>query len=403
MNMRAGILQDVYVGNRGTAHLVQVLEQWRIGKPLILSSQKAWDMIPFKQVLSNSKIRTQNYRLYSAFTYPVTNVEIEAAMKYYMERDFDSIICLGREGAIDLGKMLRHYLFDADDDEIYLFESFLHPDAEDDIITSQIKAFRNRVSRRPKIIAVSSGFGSGAAVSSRSYYLRGRKMCELVDEQMVPELACFDPFFSSLQSPSQIAGEGFDSISHAVEGMWSAKADDQSIALSRKSLGRLINALPEAVEGSNDALLEIADSSIQAAKSLDGSGLTGPHALTFYLTSLFRVPHGMGLAVLLPAFIEYNYSLDDDDCQHPRGAAWVRKNILDISHVIGEDTPREAGARLMSLRKRFGLPGTLHDLGISTRDDIHRLIDVGFNPRQARNNPRRLQSESLKRMLYGLR
>lgn len=360
-------------------------------------------MIPFKQVLSNSKIRTQNYRLYSGFTYPVTNVEIEAAMKYYMERDFDSIICLGREGAIDLGKMLRHYLFDADDDEIYLFESFLHPDAEDDIITSQIKAFRNRVSRRPKIIAVSSGFGSGAAVSSRSYYLRGRKMCELVDEQMVPELACFDPFFSSLQSPSQIAGEGFDSISHAVEGMWSAKADDQSIALSRKSLGRLINALPEAVEGSNDALLEIADSSIQAAKSLDGSGLTGPHALTFYLTSLFRVPHGMGLAVLLPAFIEYNYSLDDDDCQHPRGAAWVRKNILDISHVIGEDTPREAGARLMSLRKRFGLPGTLHDLGISTRDDIHRLIDVGFNPRQARNNPRRLQSESLKRMLYGLR
>jgi alcohol dehydrogenase class IV len=111
----------------------------------------------------------------------------------------------------------------------------------------------------------------------------------------------------------------------------------------------------------------------------------------------------MGLAVLLPGFIEYNYALSDDDCQHPGGALWVRQCILDISKTIGRDTPREAADHLRELRSHFGMPGTLHDLGVSTRDEIHRLIDGGVNPRQARNNPRKLQSEALKTMLYNLR
>lgn len=403
ISMRAGLLHDVYVGNRGTAHVVEVLEQWKVSKPLILASQKAWDMIPFTQVLSNSKIRKQNYRLYSSFTYPLTNVEIEAAINFYLERDFDSIICLGREGAIDLGKMLRHYLFDADEDEMFLFESFLHPDAEEDILTKRILEFRAGRDKRPPVMAVSSGFGSGAAVSSRAYYLRGRKTCEIQDDLLLPDIACFDPFFSILQSPTQVASEGFDSISHAIEGIWSAKADDESRSLSRQSLSDLLQAIPEAVAGSHEALLSIAHSSIRAAQSLDNSGLTGPHALAFYLTSLFKVPHGMGLAVLLPAFIEYNYALSDDDCQHPEGALWVRRNILDICNIIGEETPRQASEHLGQLRSQFGLPRSLHDLGVSTRDDIHRLIDGGFNPRQARNNPRKLQSEALKTMLYALR
>jgi alcohol dehydrogenase class IV len=401
--MRAGILHDVYVGNKGASHLVEVLEQWQIGKPLILASQKAWDMIPFTQVLSNSKIRKQHYRLYSSFTYPLNNAEIESALQFYMERDFDSIICLGREGAIDLGKMIRYYLFDADEDEIYLFESFLHPDAEDDVLTRRIMKFRQDRDSRPKIIAVSSGFGSGASVSTRAYYLRGRKTCEIQDDRLLPDLACFDPFFSMMQSPSQVAGEGFDAIAHAIEGVWSAKADDDARSESLHSLELLIKALPEAVSGSTEALVSLAGSSIAAARSLDMSGLTGPHALAFYLTSLFKVPHGMGLAVLLPAFIEYNYAVGDDDCQHPRGALWVRSSILEICKAVGEQTPREASERLGIMRGQFGLPGTLHDLGVSTRDDIHRLVDGGFNPRQARNNPRKLQSEALKTMLYALR
>jgi alcohol dehydrogenase class IV len=383
--------------------LVEVLEHWQIGKPLILASQKAWDMIPFTQVLSNSKIRKQHYRLYSAFTYPLNNEEIGAALEFYMDRDFDSIICLGREGAIDLGKMIRHYLFDADEDEIYLFESFLHPDAEDDVLTRKIMNFRSSRGGRPRVIAVSSGFGSGAAVSSRAYYLRGRKTCELQDDLLLPDLACYDPFFSIMQSPGQVAGEGFDAIAHAVEGIWSTKAGEEARANSISALAEIMHALPEAVDGNADALVSMAHSAISAARSLDQSGLTGPHALAFYLTSLFRVPHGMGLAVLLPGFIEYNYALSDDDCQHPGGALWVRQCILDISKTIGRDTPREAADHLRELRSHFGMPGTLHDLGVSTRDEIHRLIDGGVNPRQARNNPRKLQSEALKTMLYNLR
>ncbi len=393
----------MYVGNQGTSHLVEVLEHWQIGKPLILASKKAWDIVPFTQVLSNSKIRKQHYRLYSSFTYPLSNAEIGDALHYYMDRDFDSIICLGREGAIDLGKMLRHYLYDADEDEIYLFESFLHPDAEDDILTKKIMRFRASRDARPKVFAVSSGFGSGSAVSSRAYYLRGRKTCELQDDRLVPDLACFDPFFSIMQSPNQIAGEGFDSIAHAIEGIWSAKADADAHDESLSALEELYRALPEAVAGSEEALLSLANSSIRAARSLDQSGLTGPHALAFYLTSLFKVPHGMGLAVLLPGFIEYNYQLDDGDCQHPNGAMWVRQSILEICRAMGEETPHEAAIRLSQMRNDFGLPGSLHDLGVSTRDDIHRLVDGGFNPRQARNNPRKLQSEALKAMLYNLR
>lgn len=401
--MRAGILHDVYVGNRGASHLVEVLEHWRINKPLILASQKAWDMIPFTQVLSNSKIRKQHYRLYSAFTSPVSNVEIEAALHFYMDRDFDSIICLGREGAIDLGKMLRHFLFDADEDEIYLFESFLHPDGEEDVLTRKIKLFRQRQEMRPMVVAVSSGFGSGSAVSARAYYLRGRKTCEIQHEQLLPEVACYDPFFSIMQSPGQVAGEGFDVMAHAIEGIWSAKADEVAIDGSKEALKRVLNALPEAVGGNEDSLLSLASSSIQAAKCLDHSGLTGPHAIAFYLTSLFKVPHGMGLALLLPAFIEYNYNLNEEECQHPRGAAWVRSQILDICNIVGCETPRDAAVKLGELRSQLGLPTSLHDVGVNTRDDIHRLIDGGFNPRQARNNPRKLQSEALKTMLYGLR
>ena len=299
--------------------------------------------------------------------------------------------------------MVRHYVFDADEDELFLFESFLHPDSEEDILTRDILRYRKTHQARPKVLAVSSGFGSGASVSSRAYYLRGRKMCEMQDESLIPDVACFDPFFSMMQSPVQVASEGFDAIAHSIEGIWSAKADKESRSTSMRDLKHLLHALPEAVSGNSEALIELAHSSIESARSLDTSGLTGPHAIGFYLTSLFKVPHGMGLAVLLPAFIEYNNAVQDDDCQHPHGAEWVRSCIQDIAIAMGFETPREAADKLSTLRTEFGMPDSLHELGVTTRDDIHRLVENGFNPRQARNNPRKLQAEHLKTMLYSLR
>jgi alcohol dehydrogenase YqhD (iron-dependent ADH family) len=87
------------------------------------------------------------------------------------------------------------------------------------------------------------------------------------------------------------------------------------------------------------------------------------HKLEHELSALYGVAHGAGLAVILPAFMEYQ--LD----HNPKRMARFASEIFDVE--LSEDvtaTAKEGISRLRAYLKSIGMPLTLRDIAVPEED-----------------------------------
>jgi alcohol dehydrogenase class IV len=155
------------------------------------------------------------------------------------------------------------------------------------------KLLRGLDGELPPFLAVPTTAGTGAeATRFAVYYDHGKKM-SADDVRYLPTDQSLIPEFTATQTPYQKASTEFDAYAQAVESLWAVGATDESRGYARKALDLM--AAGEQMLGS-----------YWAGRAIDISRTTAAHALSYYMTATYGIPHGHAVYMMFPYVCKAN-------------------------------------------------------------------------------------------------
>lgn len=298
-------------------------------------------------------------------------------------RDFkpDVVIALGGGTAIDLGKLIGTLS--------------IQSDSPREIVTGECSIDRPG----PPLIAVPTTAGTGSEATHFAVtYVKGEKF-SCAHPTLLPDCAIVDPTLTHSLPKGITAATGLDAFCQAVESIWAVGATDESImwateagTLARKNLVQATQAPTTEVRAAMSRASHLAGKAINISKT------TAPHALSYYLTSNHKIPHGMAVAVTLSTMLAYNAEVTDLDCVDPRGGDHVRKRIATICGIMQAADVESACANIEKMITDLDCPASLAGAGIVERNLIRGMV-ASANMERMSNNPRSIDSAMLLKLL----
>ena len=252
-----------------------------------------------------------------------------------------------------------------------------------------------------RLWAIPTTFGTGSEVTQfATYYQNGRKK-SLDTPDVIPELYVLSDSFTD-QIPGTVAAQTVaDAFCQATESYWSVRSTVESRAHARSAIQTIwpIIRRGRIQAGDHQDLLRGAN---LAGQAIQITRTTGPHSLSYPVTSRFGVPHGQAVVLFLPTFVAFNANVTADDCVDRRGFGSVRDAMRDIFEILGVRDGGEAKQLLTETFKQLGLRMSLGTLGIAEKD-FKVIMEEGFTPERMGNNPRLVTETDVQGFLMDLR
>ena len=185
-------------------------------------------------------------------------------------------------------------------------------------------------------------------------------------ELLFPHSAFVDPLLSG-QAPLRVrAGTGFDALTHLVEAFCSSNASPLTDAWAKDGILRAVRGLSRLADGSAGPAEahDLALASTLGGVCLANAGLGAAHGLIAPLGGLYpNIPHGAGLACLLPATLAIN-------ALAVQGSPVASARLHELWQLLAVDTADAAVRLLTDLRVALGLPGLASYASV----DVERVI-----------------------------
>ena len=198
-----------------------------------------------------------------------------------------------------------------------------------------------------------------------------------------PKFCILNPEITMTTPPFQTACGAADIFSHLLENYMSSSTEsDLAESMLTAGLRTVIKHAPIAVADpknyqSRSELMLLAPIGVYGITKVGRSGDWGAHEIEHALSAKYNIPHGAGLAIIIPVWMRYVYK------KHPD--LFVRYAVK--VHGIEPDTDLEktalAGIEATEtfLFDRLGLPRNLRGLGFDgvTEEDIRTATDHIFH------------------------
>ena len=194
---------------------------------------------------------------------------------------------------------------------------------------------------------------------------------------IVPKVSIVDPGVMGTMPPHVLASVGFDALCHNIEAYTSKAAQPFTDALSYYAvtlLAQYLVPLYKHVKATaedkpavlNEKQLTKAWESVTLASTIGGmvintAGVTLAHGMEHPASGLKDITHGVGLAVIEPAVVEYTWSANPDKF----GA---------LARIFNHGDGSELGEALRFIVHDLDLTTNLTELGF-TKEDIPWLVD----------------------------
>jgi alcohol dehydrogenase class IV len=277
----------------------------------------------------------------------VNKSEMQEAIERFLPMNNPAILAIGGGSVIDLAKTLR---------------------------TS--KNFTSSL-----FIAVPTTMGSGSEATHFAVVYEEGKKNSLVNPDFLPGVVILDPSLGESLTRYQLASSGMDVAAQAIESYWSRQSNETSRSFSIAAMKKWNAAFSEITATNTESLrLEMLDAAYAAGQAINITRTTGAHALSYFLTSEFNIPHGHAVGLLLPLFFEYNNA----------GAA--------ICQLVNAEDTSAAIEFLKQTMESAGLATTLAALNI----DKHKIMDQWLNEvneERFSNNPVAFDRDRLSQLI----
>jgi alcohol dehydrogenase class IV len=249
------------------------------------------------------------------------------------------------------------------------------------------------------MIAIPTTSGTGSEATHFSVvYVDGEKH-SVAHPSSLPDVALIDPALTTSLPKSITASTGLDAFCQAIESLWAVGSTDESRDYAMRALLLVWGNLVKAVQTPTlESRLAMSQGAHLAGKAINIGKTTSSHALSYFVTSRYGIPHGAAVALTISDMLVYNSQVSQEDCADPRGVPFVRNRISEIMDALGCNTVEKACEAIRDFIRRVGCPASYYEAGIRERTEIAQIV-ASVNVERMSNNPRGSTVESLVKTL----
>lgn len=366
------------IGPGSLASLAEVVDNLDINRVFLVVDAGAYDASGASDS-ADPILADLNAVRFSQFEPNPTIEAVERAQALFRANPCDGVVAIGGGTAIDIAKIVslttrcegaRSLLLDNNDSSLHGIP----------------------------LVAIPTTAGTGSEATHFAVLYANGKKHSIADERILPDVAIVDADLTHALPPTITAHTGLDALCQAAESMWSVQSTKISRVYAERALTLAVNHLETAVTGpKTEAREAMSGAAHLAGKAINISFTTGPHAVSYAITSDFGVPHGLAVALTLSAWIRFNAGVTDADCVDPHGVEHVKGVLESMARHLGGSSPTDAARIFQDLLEAISPESRLSHVGV-TRDDLDGLVDA-VNVQRLTNNPRRTTQETLKMLL----
>ena len=169
-----------------------------------------------------------------------------------------------------------------------------------------------------KLVIVPTLFGSGAEQTPFAVCYIDKKKYSVANDLILPASVAYIPEINTSATAKIKLANVLDCFCQAAESLTARNANKASAEYAERTLRLLVPIAREYIEESSIELsAKMAEASNLCGKAIAISKTTGPHAMSYYLTSVLKWSHGEAVAFTFVYFLEkYRlYRSKDDSIQ----------------------------------------------------------------------------------------
>jgi alcohol dehydrogenase len=379
------MIQKLIIKSNSVTYLRTILKKYKPKSILLVSGKKSYIKSGAKSKMDPilSKYEVTNFTDFS----PNPKLEdVKKGIAIFKKNKCDFVLAVGGGSAIDVAKCIN-----------ILSSNHYKPE---DIITK-----KQKIEKKGKtFVVIPTTAGSGSESTKFAVVYLGKTKYSIDNDLIVPDYALVD-YKLMMSLPKNItASTGMDVFCQAIEAYWCVNSNNESKEYSKKAIKLVLASLANAVNNPDaKSRKNMAIAANLAGRAINITRTTSCHAISYPITSYFRVLHGHAVALTIGSMLKFNIDVTDKDVLDKRGSKYVKNTIKEIIKLLGCKNSKDADKKIQDLMKTLGLSTKLSELGIKFKKNIETIIKNGFNPDRVKNNPRRLTKESLREVLCGIK
>ena len=230
-------------------------------------------------------------------------------------------------------------------------------------------------------IPTTAGTGSESTHNAVMYY-EGAKQT-VTNDGVLPDYAILEPSVLKTLPLYQKKCTMMDALCQGIESWWSVNSTEESYEYSRKAIELIMaNWRKYIFDNDDEAAAQIMLAANYGGRAINITQTTAPHAMSYKITSLYKLPHGHAVAVCLPEV--WNYMLEHpEECIDKRGSEYLMGVFDEIARSMGVGAPVEAIALFREIMKEMELGNPVSE---NREADLEVLVS-SVNPVRLKNNP----------------
>ncbi|MBO7292614.1 MAG: iron-containing alcohol dehydrogenase [Clostridia bacterium] len=230
--------------------------------------------------------------------------------------------------------------------------------------TSEEVMYSNRWDARPlPVVAIGTTAGTGSEVTPVAVITSSEGMKKSIRSPALFPIAAFgDATYTLSLSPEFTRSTALDALAHCLESYFNRTANDISRSFALRGI-EILKKMLERTAVADEAPLTLPEreelycASLYGGLAISVTGTALPHALGYFLSEQYGIPHGNACAVYLETFIRHSVSYAEEEAVRLFGAigigeesliALIKKNLPALGITLTEDKITELAPRFQN-------------------------------------------------------
>lgn len=348
----------------GIEHLSEALEG---STKVLLVCDSSFPFLSIKEEIENMDVP---HVIFNGFTPNPLYEDVCKGVDLFQITKCDTILAVGGGSSMDVAKCIKLYC-QMPKDDIYLNQEYKDTGV--------------------KLIAIPTTAGTGSESTRYAViYYEGKKQ-SVTHDSIIPNVAILEPKVLKTLPLYQKKCTMLDALCQGIESWWSVNSTDESKLLSKEAVETIMKWWHEYIfENTDESAKHIMYAANLAGQAICITQTTAPHAFSYKLTSLYKLPHGHAVAVGLPEIWDYMIK-NMDKCIDVRGYAYLNNIFHDISSAMGCGDPKQAIDKFRQMLSKMELP---YLISVYHNSDLI-VLSSSVNPTRLKNNPVKLDSDTI--------
>ncbi len=332
----------------------------------MLVCDKSFGFLPdrIKQIYLSHK---DNCVVFDGFEPNPKYESVVEGIKLLAQNDISLIVAIGGGSTIDVAKCIK--LFSGlNEGELYFKQK---PNYE----------FISKYN----LIALPTTAGTGSESTKHAViYYNGVKQ-SICDDEIIPDAVILDPSVLRNLPPLHKKAAMLDALCQACESWWSRGSNSLSVYYSDLAISGIVDQWEFYLAGDDNAAKTILRCANHAGRAINITKTTAAHAMSYKLSSLYNLPHGIAVALCFPVVWRHMLKKADTELMNTFEMIALSFHALNIDSAINY------------FEKMVSTMGITSPQSDNREQDIQLLVE-SVNPERLSNNPIQFSKEELKEM-----